>query len=332
MSHSHKQSYCARLMRNFPILGACAAIALLFGCSENGEKKSSPEFSSSETQIDSDKGSPTNIVTIGGAATEIVFALGAGDQVAAVDLSSTFPPEVRQLPQVGYVRSISPEGVLSKDPGLIIATGALGPPAAREIMEELSIPTLWLPDPKTVEDLERSVSEVAQQLGKPEEGEALLKTIQSQLSQAESEARSWSREKPTVLFFLNPPTASTGGMAGGSDSRSATLIELAGGTNAAKEFSGFQPVSLESVIQMNPDVIICGISPGHGASPETIQALRDNPALSSVSAIQNEAVYGVPLDDLTFGPRLGEAALRWNQILSEQANPPAGNQLAQREP
>ena len=68
------------------------------------------------------------IVTIGGAATEIVFALGAGSSIVATDLSSIYPPQARELPMVGYVRNISPEGVLSMEPDLVIATGALGPP------------------------------------------------------------------------------------------------------------------------------------------------------------------------------------------------------------
>ena len=259
------------------------------------------------------------MVTVGGAATEIVFALGAGESVAAVDASSTYPPAVRDLPQVGYVRNISPEGVLSMEPELIVATGALGPPAARRMLERVEVPTLWLPDPDSVADLRRSVRTVATRLGVKEKGRRLLAGVDERLEAAEERASAWSGRAPSVLFLLEPPGASGGGMAGGAGSRADALIRLAGGRNAARDFSGFQPVSRESLLSMNPDVILVGQSAGHGGSPASIRALRESEALSGVAAVREGAVHGVPLDDLAFGPRLGEAALRWNGLLAEAA-------------
>lgn len=62
------------------------------------------------------------IVTIGGDITEIVFALGAGDQVIARDSTSLVPEQVKSLPDVGYMRMLNPEGILSVKPTLIIAS------------------------------------------------------------------------------------------------------------------------------------------------------------------------------------------------------------------
>lgn len=257
------------------------------------------------------------IVTIGGAATEIVWALGAGDSVVAVDLSSTYPPEVRSLPQVGYVRQISPEGVLSMEPDLVVATGALGPPAAREMMERVKVPVVWLPDPVEVDDLRRSVRRVAERLGRTGKAESLLEKVEDQLNEARHRAEAQLREKPSVLFLLEPPGASSGGTAAGKNSRADTLIRLAGGRNAVREFSGFQPISRESLLALDPDVILVGQSDGHGGGDASIEALRNSEALSGVGAIRRDAVHAVPLDDLAFGPRLGEAVLRWNKRLVE---------------
>ncbi|MEM0966070.1 MAG: ABC transporter substrate-binding protein [Verrucomicrobiota bacterium] len=254
------------------------------------------------------------IVTVGGAATEIVFALGAGNSIVAVDTSSTFPPKVRMLPQVGYVRNISPEGILSFEPTLVVATGALGPPPARQMMERFEVPVVWLPDPNSVEDLRSSVRSVATELNMNAEGDRVLAEIDADLEMVRSRY-SGTDARPKVLFFLQPPTLSSAGMAGGLESRADALIELAGGQNAATEFKGFRPVSWEGLVQMNPDVIIIGMSPGHGGTPEDVEALRESRALGAVGAIQNGAVYGVPLDDLTFGPRLGEAAQRWSEFV-----------------
>ncbi len=253
---------------------------------------------------------PSRIVTIGGAATEIVWALGEGDRVVAVDQSSTWPPEVRMLPQVGYVRSISPEGVLSMEPDLVVATGALGPPPARKMMDRLSVPVVWLPDPDSPEDLRISIDRVAAALGQEERGRQLWSRVKRQL-RAVSRSSGAEGDKPQVLFLLEPPGVDSGGMAGGAGSRADSLIGLAGGRNAAGEFSGFQPISREGLLRMNPDVILVAESEGHGGSPAEIQALRESPVLAAVAAVRGNAVYGVPLDDLAFGPRLGEVVQRW---------------------
>ena len=264
------------------------------------------------------------IVTIGGAATEIVFALGAGSLVVAADLSSIYPPQARELPMVGYVRNISPEGVLSMSPDLVIATGALGPPSARQMLERLDIDIIWLPNLSTPEELLSSIETVSERLALTEAANTLIENVNRGLDQAAKYTKDWTKYAPTVLFLLEPPGKSTPGMGGGLDSKANTLIGLAGGTNAANGFSGFKPVSIESLIAMNPDVILVGQSDRHGGSPESIQAMIASPALSEVSAIKEDAVYAVPLDDLAFGPRLGEVALRWNSLLANhvaQASP-----------
>ena len=72
--------------------------------------------------------SDNRLVTIGGSVTDIVFALGEGDLVVAVDQSSTLPEKVKDLPQAGYVRAISAEGILSMLPTKILASSDIGPP------------------------------------------------------------------------------------------------------------------------------------------------------------------------------------------------------------
>jgi iron complex transport system substrate-binding protein len=106
-------------------------------------------------------------------------------------------------------------------------------------------------------------------------------------------------------------------MAGGKHTRAHTVIELAGGRNAATSLAGFQTLSKESLLALDPEIILVGQSEGHGGSPESIEAMLEDPALSAVDAIRNGAVHIVPLDDLAFGPRLGQAVLRWNALFTE---------------
>lgn len=268
---------------------------------------------------------PNRIVSVGGAATEIVFALGAGDRVVAVDLSSVYPPQVRDLPQVGYIRNISPEGVLSLNPDLVVTTESLGPPAAKEMLKRVSVPIVWLPEPDSVQALDKSLKAVAVKLGTEEaaqSAQAIMGEVNSSVDAAKKASASWPK-KPRVLFFMQPPTDSRAGMVAGSDTRAQSLIELAGGVNAATNIRTYQPFSKESLIEAKPDVIIVGVNPSHGATPESVEALKTMASLGPVPAFRNGAIYGVPISDLNFGPRLGEAITSWNGLIAPQE---AGNQ------
>lgn len=69
----------------------------------------------------------SRLVSVGGAVTEIVYALGAGDRLVARDQTSTYPEEARKLVDVGYMRRLSPEGVLSVNPTGILLSEGSGP-------------------------------------------------------------------------------------------------------------------------------------------------------------------------------------------------------------
>ena len=77
----------------------------------------------------------SRIVSIGGSITEIVYALGEEDRLIARDQTSIYPDAAKKLPDVGYIRQLSPEGVLSVNPDLVIALEGYGPPEARQVID-----------------------------------------------------------------------------------------------------------------------------------------------------------------------------------------------------
>ncbi len=260
------------------------------------------------------------IIGIGGAATEIVYALGAGDEVVAVDLSSTYPREVMSLPKVGYIRAISPEGVLSMNPGLVVTTESMGPPAAKEAMKQVSVPVVWCPEPESPEALYEGIALVGEALAQEEAAQALVAQIQAQLAAVSAGTATWS-EKPKVLFFLQPPSMNRAGMAAGNDTRADELIKLSGGQNALVGVTKYQPITAESILAAQPDVILMGSAAGHGASQGNVDYLVNLPALQSVPAVKNGQVLIVPMDDLSFGPRLGQAAKSWSGTFAKSVPP-----------
>ena len=89
---------------------------------------------------------PQRIVAIGGSLTEIVYALGQQDRLIARDTTSVFPREALKLPDVGYMRALSPEGVLSVDPDLILTLEGAGPPEAMDVIRSASVPVVTVPE------------------------------------------------------------------------------------------------------------------------------------------------------------------------------------------
>ena len=108
----------------------------------------------------------SRIVAIGGAVTEILYALGLEDQVAAVDVTSLYPPRaMAEKPSVGYMRALSAEGVLSVNPSLIIAVEGSGPPEVLDVLEAASVPFVLVPEAKDGDGVIRKIEMVADAVG-----------------------------------------------------------------------------------------------------------------------------------------------------------------------
>ena len=140
------------------------------------------------------------LVAIGGAVPEIVCALGAGAQLVGVDTSSTYPEAVRQLPQVGYQRTLAAEGVLSLRPDLVLATAEAGPPVALAQLHTAEVPVLLVPVACTLEGVQERIELIARALGREAQGTRLWQSVKDDMAHARALlARPPTR--PTVLFI-----------------------------------------------------------------------------------------------------------------------------------
>ena len=242
------------------------------------------------------------VVALGGAVTEIVHALGQGDRLVARDTTSTFPPEVTELPDVGYVRALSPEGVLSVAPDLILAIEGSGPPEAVEVLEAAGIPFVTLPEGFDATAIAARIETVAGALGVPEDGQRLADRVTAELDAAVAAAR--RDDPPRVLFILSMQGGRI--MAGGERTGAAGIIELAGGTNALSGIDGYQQVSDEAVLAASPDVILMMDRTGDHAATDA--DILSHPALRTSPAAERGALVRLPgMLLLGFGPRTPEA-------------------------
>jgi iron complex transport system substrate-binding protein len=251
------------------------------------------------------------IVSLGGSVTEIVVALGAEDRLVARDSTSSFPDSILALPDVGYLRALSPEGVLALGPDLIVAEADAGPVETVEVLRGAGVPFVLMPDDPTAAGVAAKIAAVAGALGLAAEGDALAAKVTAELAEAEALAAGVTAPK-RVLFILS----AQGGriMAGGEGSSAEGIIRLAGGVNAATGFRGYKQMTDEAVLAAAPDVILMMDRGGdHAALDADLFAL---PALAGSPAARDGAV--IRMDGLLllgFGPRTPEAVRKLHAAL-----------------
>lgn len=245
------------------------------------------------------------VVAIGGAITEIIYALGQQDRLVARDTTSNYPAEAKSLPDVGYARALSPEGVLSVGPDLIIATDNTGPPEALDVLKQANVTYVEIPEIYSAEGVTSKIEAVGKALGQDETAAALVTQVRADLEAAQTLAIQAAGDSPkSVLFVLS--TAGGRITVAGTETGADGIIQMAGGVNAVTEFTGFKQMSDEAIAELAPDVILAMDRGGdHGITADSIKAL---PGLMLTPAAQNGHI--IRMDGallLQFGPRAATA-------------------------
>lgn len=249
------------------------------------------------------------VVTLGGSVTEIAVALGAEDRLVARDTTSTFPDRIRSLPDVGYIRALSPENILALDPTLILAEGDAGPPEVVEVLSAAGLPFVLVPEATDPAGVLAKITAIADALDLP--GDALLARVEAGFVAAAGRAADVAVPR-RVLFVLSLQGGRV--MAGGEGTEAEGIIRLAGGINAATGFQGYKPMTDEAVLAAAPEVILMMDREGDlSISDADVLA---QPALSQTPAAKAGAI--VRMDGmllLGFGPRTPEAAAALHDAL-----------------
>lgn len=257
------------------------------------------------------------VVTAGGAVTEIVFALGMEGSLVGVDASSLYPESATKLPQVGYSRALSSEGILSLQPTLLLANEDDGPPTTIQQIRTAGIKTLLFPSKPELSNVEERIQKIANALGVPDKAAALIASLRMELEEAKT-THSKNGDTPRVLFVY----ARSGGVlnVSGTGTAAHAMIRLAGGENAVTAYEGYKPLTAEAAVSANPDIILLttrGLDDAGG-----VEALASHPGLSLTQAAKNRKIFH--MDDLLllgFGPRLGTAVKELSGLLHGASSP-----------
>jgi len=257
-------------------------------------------------------GPPGRIVAVGGALTETVFALGAGDRVVAVDSTSRFPDPVRALPQVGYLRALAPEGLLSLAPDLLLLSGEAGPAQAVAVLRAAGTPLAVVEDGAGPGAPAAKIREVAAALGLQAAAERLAMTVTADWAALDAPIAALRRPL-RAIFVLSAARGSP--LVSGRFTHADALLRAAGAVNPlASAFEGYRPLSTESAAVLAPEAVVMMehalVEAGGLDALLRIPALAVTPAAAARRIVTIEGSYA-----LNFGPRAAHARRDLAQLL-----------------
>jgi iron complex transport system substrate-binding protein len=258
--------------------------------------------------------SAMRLISIGGALTEIVYLLKANTQLVGVDTTSIYPTAATSLPNVGYARSLSAEGILALRPTQVVATEDAGPPMVLKQIIDAQIPLTILPSGYQFKDLSDRVGIIGRLVHKTDSAQALASQLALEWKNTQ-ECVAYSKYKNIrTLFILSQNPSQL--MVGGAKTSADAMIAYAGAHNAIAGFSGFKPLTPEAVIAANPDVILL-TDQGMKAVGGIGGVLRF-PGISQTRAGKEQKVISLEaMYLLGFGPRMPLAVAELNQLLQQ---------------
>lgn len=258
----------------------------------------------------------SRLVSVGGAVTEIVYALGEDSKLIARDRTSTYPESVKKLPDIGYMRQLSAEGVLSVAPTAMLVIEGSGPVETMDVLKRASVPMIVVPEVFTAQGIIDKIKAVGEALGAQEKAAALAAKVEADLKAVEA-TTSAIKEKKRVLFILSRQ----GGrfQVSGQGTAADGMIKMAGGLNAIDEFQGYKQLTDEALDKAAPDLILL-MNTGVDKAMDDHSDLLSNPALAATPAGRNKSI--VTMDGLYllgFGPRSAEAVRELSESLYGKA-------------
>jgi len=246
---------------------------------------------------------PQRIISLAPSNTEILFAIGAGDQVVGVTEFCNYPPEAQTREKIGgfSAKTISVEKIVALEPDLVFSVGEIQQPVI-EALEQVGIPVVALAA-RTFDEVYADIQLAGRLTGHPEEAAQVVAQMKQRVAAVQEKVAAIPPEERLTVFWevWDEPliTAGPGTFIG-------QMIEMAGGVNIFADVTEDWPqVSVEEVVKRNPAVIL---GPDTHADKLTPEQIAQRPGWDQIEAVRNGRIHLIN-GDITSrpGPRLADA-------------------------
>jgi iron complex transport system substrate-binding protein len=232
---------------------------------------------------------PQRIISLSPSNTEMVYALGLQDKLVGVTSYDNYPPDAKDKPVVSDYSTVDLEKIVNAKPDLVLAD-SIHKNDTIPALEKLGI-TVYAMTPNNIDGIFNEIKALGQITGKTRAADNLVSNLKTRIQVvADKTANLTDLEKPRVLFVTWYDPIWTAG----SDTMIQYLISEAGGTNIASDLNGYVTITLESVIQRNPQVII--VMSGTGTQNESLDYIISNEQFKSTDAVKDGRVYEIDAD------------------------------------
>ena len=254
------------------------------------------------------------LVTVGGAITEVVYALGAEALLVGTDTTSLYPAAALKTPKVGYLRQLSAEGLLSLRPDTVIASSEAGPPVVLDQVRSAGVTVEVIPADHRWSEVLQKVQVVGRAAGREAQARDLAQRLQRDWDALQQRV-AVSQRRPRVLFVLSH---SASPQVAGQGTAADAVIRFAGGVNCMGGFQGYRPMTAEAMAAAAPDCILTSDQSlqAHGG----VERFWTRPELALTPAYAKRALLTMDaLLLLGMGPRLPAAMQTLHTQLSALA-------------
>ena len=284
---------------------AAFALVVLAGCGGNSKSESLPNTvkfpvsmstqHSGQVRIDKE---PTSVISLSPTATEALFAVGAGDQVVAVDKLSNYPENAPKSDIDAFSPNI--EAILAKKPDLVVLSDDMNNIVAS--LKKAKVPVLIEPAAKTLDDAYFQILEIGIATGHDGDANTLVNKMKKDVLDIQATLATGGKKTKAYIEIDDTYYSAT------SKTLIGSLLQQASGTNIADKApnaeSGYPQLSAEYVVKANPQVIFLTDTKTYGVTADSV---KKRPGFSSVSAVKNNHIVVID-DDIAqrWGPRTTE--------------------------
>ncbi|TDQ08750.1 heme/hemin ABC transporter substrate-binding protein [Pedobacter metabolipauper] len=274
------------------LIGLCLVLALFSACRNSTEKNAGQQLPDT-----------IKIVSLNGTVSEIVAELGLEKNIVGTDITSNYPESLKKKPKIGHNRKINVEGVLALQPNIVVGIEKEVPPQLAAQFRSAGIKLLLFKQEFSAQGTKDLIRSVGDSLQSPAKADSLIKKFDAEMAVAQKQLAN-TPKKAKVLFLYARGTGTM--MVAGAGTQVQSIIELAGAQNAVVGFNDYKPLTPESLVQANPDVILLfddGLESLGG-----VTGLLGIQGVSETNAGKNKSIITMNGELLTgFGMRLGIA-------------------------
>jgi iron complex transport system substrate-binding protein len=264
------------------------------------------------------KADTTRIVCVSKQLTELIFALGKGDRIVGVDVSSTYPDAAKKITTVGYHRMLNAEGIISLKPTAFIYNGgadnSVGPDNVIPQLQKIGITVVEFKSAENIEDTKSLIKDLGRYFNVSAKADSLCRAMDSTMKLAEEKRKQYT-DTPRVMivhfgragnkYFPFGPWGAPG-----------YILQEAGGVNVLDTAKKFRELSPEILAETQPDVII---ATDYGYDRLGADNFKAMPGIALTPAAKNNRIYRFEEHDLFYlGPRTGENIIKLMDVIHKK--------------